>query len=66
MRTRIHKWLDLSVLRKKRVTNVRGEILYGVQVQVNGKWLHAHRNGKPLIYKTIEKAEAQRTKLLAD
>lgn len=54
MKTRIHEWLDTKRLAP----------MFGIQVYAGG-WKHAHRDGKPLIYRTRERAERERTKLRA-
>ena len=56
MRTRIHQWLSIN----PRGRGTRIEVRYGIQVYHRHIWMHAHRNGNPLIYKTKERAEAQR------
>ena len=65
MRTKMIQWLDtrISVTGNRARTKMR--ILYGVQVYSEGKWMHAHRNGKPLIFSTEERAQAERKKLRA-
>lgn len=63
MRTRLVHWLDLKSASKKRTQRIELSILYGIDVFAEGQWQHAHRNGKPLIFKTEERAQAERAKL---
>lgn len=60
MRTRMIEWLDARIKVRGKGVYVKAEILYGVDVFAGGKWQHAHRNGKPLIFKSAAKAQAQR------
>ena len=65
MKTRIHKWLYLDSKRGPRRTRFTCVVRYGVQVHAGGEWKHAHRNGKPLIFQTKERAEKERGRLRA-
>jgi hypothetical protein len=59
------KWLeDRTTVSGNRVRR-RLRVLYGVQVYAEGQWMHAHRNGKPLIFASEARAQAERKKLRA-
>ena len=65
MRTRLIQWLeDKTTVTGTRVRR-KLRVLYGVQVHADGKWMHAHRNGKPLIFADEKRAQAERAKLRA-
>lgn len=53
MRTRMHQWLDMK----------RMKPAFGIQVWHKGRWLHAHEDGKPLIFKTEAACDAKRAAL---
>lgn len=63
MRTRIHKWLDMRQRNSNKTVRITAAIKYGVQVYHRGKWMHTHRNGKPCIYPTMERAEKERERI---
>lgn len=54
---RAHQWLDTSpkAMRRKQAT-----VLYGIQTQreKGGKWMHCHKGGEPMIFRTPEQASA--------
>lgn len=45
----------------KRIFDLK--IMFGVDVMVNGKWMHAHVAGKPCIYRTELQAQRMRETL---
>lgn len=65
MRTRMIQWLENKVIVTGTRTRVKLRVLYGVQVQSEGQWMHAHRNGKPLIFSSEARTLAERAKLRA-
>ena len=65
MRTKMIQWLDTQVKQGPRHTNVKMRVMFGVQILSEGRWMHAHRNGKPLIFSTEARAQAERKKLRA-
>lgn len=65
MRTKMIQWLeDRTTVSGSRVRR-RLRVLYGVQVYAGGQWMHAHRNGKPLIFASEERAQTERKRLRA-
>lgn len=65
MRTRVIQWLENKTTISGSRVRVKMRVLYGVQVRADGKWMHAHRSGKPLIFSTEARAQAERAKLRA-
>lgn len=65
MRTRLIQWLENKTTVTGTRARVKLRVLYGVQVRAEGQWMHAHRNGKALIFSTEARAQAERKKLRA-
>ena len=65
MKTRLMQWLDMSVKRGPKSTRGQAQVLYGVDVFVDGRWRHACRDGKPLLFSDRGLADAERAKLRA-
>lgn len=65
MRTRLIQWLDTCTRVSDSKAAIKMTVMHGVQVHCNGVWMNAARNGKALIFKSLEKAQAERKKLRA-
>lgn len=37
--------------------SITHEILYGIDIKIDGKWCHAHENGNPLFFNTEEERD---------
>lgn len=65
MRTRLIRWLENKTTVSGTKVRVKMRVLYGVQVHCEGKWMHANRNGKALIFASEERAQTERKRLRA-
>lgn len=59
---RTSQWLDTS---EGSMAQEQATILYGVQANNGMGWLHCHRNGEPVLFKTLAEASAECDRLRA-